>query len=209
MKNKIHNSYTHFRSGGFMTKVKGVAASAAPCVSAIALSIALGASPAAAQDITIGGNDILIDGVSYGTDSGDPGVLDIGTSVIVTGDVEATGNVTADGGITVGNTTAATGGSIRAENSIAAGGGITVGNTTAATGGSIRAEVSLVLPVSRPRLATSRPRLATSGPRLALSLQVQRLPDQVQSQHRTASLRAQRSLVVPVSRPRLAMSLQQ
>ncbi|WP_372922280.1 hypothetical protein, partial [Roseovarius sp.] len=95
--NGFANLRAKFERGGFMTKVKGVAASAAPCVSAIALSIALGASPAAAQDITVDGTDLIIDSGPVGTDNdaGNDGILTLGgapNGVVINGGGGGGGN---------------------------------------------------------------------------------------------------------------------
>ena len=115
--NTAKNIYTQFNRRSFITKVKGMAASVAPCASAIALLVALGASPAVAfdlfQGVVYGGSGTL----NYGTqftlqgnltlDSTDtfavPGDSIFSGNVDITGRTDISDNLDVDVGVTTLN----------------------------------------------------------------------------------------------------------
>lgn len=123
--NDAKNGKTCFRSkferGGFLTKWKGRVASVAPSVSVIALSVVLGANPAASQDITgtvSGGSGSLFapnsvqngDTITLGTASS-TNLTNTGTFTN-TGDVTITGNTTQTGNVDLTGDLGVTGDSV-------------------------------------------------------------------------------------------------
>ena len=103
--NTAKNIYTQFNRRSFITKVKGMAASVAPCASVIALSVALGASPAVANDlftgVVYGGNGSL----NYGTQFTLQGNLTLDSSTFaVPGPSIFSGNVDITGTTDINNT---------------------------------------------------------------------------------------------------------
>ena len=131
------NLRAKFERGGFLTKWKGHVASVAPGASVIALSIALGASPAAAQDITVNGTNLLTNGGTnvVGNDDGSDGILTLGApnGVIINGGLNVPGIV--DAGTVTDGTASMTGGNLTTTGIVDA--GTVTDGTASMTGGNL------------------------------------------------------------------------